>query len=330
MEYKYKKYKSKYLNLKYQKGGKLDNATSEFINSIKDSPPIYTLPVEKARQALNEATISNEKIDVDDIIIPNNISIRIVRPMNTKNKKLPVIIYFHGGGWVLGNKYTHDRLIKNLSIKANVVVMFVNYTPAPEAKYPTQINEAYDAVTYISQNAQKFNVDLENLIIMGDSVGGNMAIAVALMSKQSGLKIKYMILAYPVTSSAMDTGSYKEYADGPWLTKKAMEWFFDQYSTASTNKNDILISPINATITDLENFPDTLIITDENDVLRDEGELFAQKLMDAGANVTTVRVLGTCHDFLILDALKNTNAVAMAMEIIITRIKKIVEKNFDN
>lgn len=333
MDYKQKgiKYKLKYIDLKNQtnKKYKLDNTTSEFIDSIKNGPPIYTLSVDKARKALDGATtapIFNSQVTIKDIIIPENISIRIVRPTNTDNIKLPVVIYIHGGGWILGNKNTHDRLIKEIVTNANVIVIFVNYTPAPEAKYPTQINQIYDTLVYISQNADKLNIDVNNIIIMGDSAGSNMAIATALISKEkSGPKIKYVILAYPVTNSAMDTKSYQEFADGPWLTKKAMEWFYDNYLPENINRNDILISPSNATIMDLQNFPDTLLIVDENDVLRDEGEEFAHKLMDANVKVTAIRYLGTCHDFLILDALKNTQAVIGAMDMIVTQIKKIVK-----
>ena len=321
MEYKHKylKYKNKYSDLKTQVGSNqekkikikinkkypgLDNPTSTFIDSLQDSKPISTLPISEARAILDSVTISNSQFDVDiqNIIIPNNISITIMKPKSKPKSsatKLSAMMYFHGGGWVLGNINTHDRLIREIVIRANIAVIFVNYTLAPEARYPTQINQAYEASLYIYQNSTYYDLD-PNLIIMGDSVGGNMAIAVALKNKKlNGFKIKYLILAYPVTSSKMGTNSYKKFANGPWLTLQSMHWFFDQYLTPDTDRSDELISPLDANDSSFEGFPPSLIIVDENDVLRDEGEAFAHKLMDLGIEVKAIRALGICHDFLI-------------------------------
>ena len=333
---KYFKYKQKFLNLKNQAGGcndvqtvqNLEPVAAKFIKSLEGSPPIYTLPIDEARKTLNQAAISPEKIDtyINDITIANNISIRIVKPLNSENIKLPIVMYFHGGGWVLGNKETHDRLIRQIAIGARVAVVFVNYTPAPEAKFPTQINQAYDATLYMYNNANKFNLDANKMIIVGDSVGGNMSIAVALMAKQRNIpKIQYQILLYPVTCTSLETESYKKFENGPWLTKKAMAWFFDQYLSNPDDKNNILVAPIKATIDQLRNLPPTLIITDENDVLRDEGEAFAHKLMNADVDVTAVRFLGTTHDFLILNAIKDTPAVKNAISLIINKVKDIIK-----
>jgi len=330
---KYIKYKTKFLNLKNQIGGNntnqlfthgLEPTTQKFIDSLKDAEPIYELSPEEARKVLNSVATPDSKLDVDiqDIIIPNNISIRITRPKNN-NSKLSPLIYVHGGGWILGNKNTHDRIVKQITINANVAVIFVNYTPAPEAKFPTQINEIIQATSYVYQNANNLNIDPNKLIVMGDSVGGNMAISICLLSKQNNIKIKQLILAYPVTSILMNTQSYEQFKNGPWLTKKAMEWFYDAYLDKNKdNKNNILISPLEGNNKDFVDFPNTLIITDENDVLRDEGEAFGHKLMNVGVQVTSVRYLGICHDFLILDALKNVSPVKNAIDLITMEINK--------
>ena len=238
LKQKYKKYKEKYVNLKKrysQTGGSkdinLESTTANFIDSLEqsNSPPIYTLDVNMARKVLESVATPDNKIyaNMEDTTM-DNVSVRIIRPPKLASVKIPVVLYVHGGGWILGNKNTHDRIIKQISIGAMVAVVFVNYTPAPEAQYPTQINQIYNVLKYIGNNADKHNFDKNNIIIMGDSVGGNMATAVALMAKDNAqIKLKYQILAYPVTNADMNTESFVKYKDGPWLSKKAMEWYWD-------------------------------------------------------------------------------------------------------
>ena len=343
MDYKqkYYKYKSKFLKSKILQGGaknddskdkkyKLEPKTLQFIQELenKKDPPIYTLPVDKARNVLNTVTKSSDlrPVHIENKDINGNISIRIIRPLNNNNR-LPVILYYHGGGWVLGNKETHDRLVRELSVGTQAAVIFINYTPAPEAKFPTQINQAYNALLYVSQHPDEFNIDANNLVVVGDSVGGNMAIAVTLMAKEKKMsKIKYQVLLYPVTDSSMNTCSYKEFEDGPWLSKKSMQYFFDAYEPDINKRNDILISPLKASIDQLRDLPPALVITDENDVLRDEGEEYAHKLIQANVEVTAVRYLGTHHDFLILEPLKDTPAVKNAILLIISQLQKVFKQ----
>ena len=348
-KHKYSKYKQKFLNLEKQiqdiyptnstKYQSLEPTTRNFIISLENqnAPPIYKLPIDEARNILNNLTKSSDKIpaNIKDINItisnphPHNISIRIVRPPNNNNKLLPVV-YFHGGGWIMGNKNTHDHLIRKIAVEADVAIIFVSYIPSPEAKYPTQIIEAYDATLYVYENADTLNLDKNKLTIMGDSVGGNMAIAVSLKAKAKGNypPIKHQILTYPVTDASMSSPSYHEFEFGPWLTKKSMEWFFDAYTEKSDfNKrndiiNNILISPLSASIDQLSGLPPALIISDENDVLRDETEAYAHKLSKV-TDVTMVRFLGTTHDFLILEPIKNTPAVRGAILLITSYLKSI-------
>lgn len=305
---------------------KLDLNTKIFVDSLAGKTPINKLSVQEARDVLNE--IQKDKDYNPNVQIKNstidNMSITIIRP-HCYTGKLPVILYFHGGGWVLGNEMTHHRLICELAMGVNAAVIFFNYTPSPEAKYPDQINNGYKILQYIAANKlEDINIDPTKIIVVGDSVGGNMATVVALMAKNNnGPKILYQVLFYPVTDSEMNTASYAEFANGPWLTKAAMEWFFDNYAPDKASRNQQYISPLQSTIEDLKGLPDTLIINGENDVLRDEGEMYAHKLMNAGVNVTSVRYNGTIHDFVMLKPLKDTPATISAIKLAIATMKDV-------
>jgi len=301
----------------------------KFAESLKGAKPIYEMTPKEARQVLLDLQKDSvNKLmaniqDIDTIFEDKSISIRIVRSINSINTKLPVTIYIHGGGWILGDKLTHDHLIKDLAIQSNSAIIFVNYTPSPEGPFPTAIEESYRAIEYILSNGDKHNLDTSKIAIAGDSVGGNMAIAVTLLIIQrQKIKLLYLVLFYPVTSAAMDTESYKIYAEGPWLTRKAMEWFWNAYEPDMNKRDNFLISPLNTPIELLQNFPPTLLITDENDVLRDEGENFARKLMRAGVDVTTIRYIGTIHDFVMLSPLIDTPASKSAISLAASNLKK--------
>ncbi|AYV75213.1 MAG: alpha/beta hydrolase [Terrestrivirus sp.] len=359
---KYFKYKLKYLTLKNQiknkikqLGGNLptvEPTTKKFLESINNAggKPLYEMKPVDARKVLDDLQIAYSKdlydfsdvTDIEDVDIPfelngkqHNFSIRIVRPkavkLIKKSKetqlpevmKLPIVMYFHGGGWVLGNKMTHNRLIREISYRANVAVVFVNYTPSPEGQYPVPLEQCYEATKYMVKNAQTYNLDSENVAVCGDSVGGNFVAVVALLAKQRGdFKIKYQVLMYPVTDASMSTKSYTDFQDGYWLAKKAMAWFWDEYAPDVGSRGVITLSPLNATIEDLRGLPPALLIVDENDVLRDEGEAYAHKLMEAGVDITAVRYLGTVHDFCMLNALANTPAPRSAISLVVMNLKE--------
>jgi len=348
---KYFKYKLKYLTLKNQisqSGGQpnsnfstVEPTTKKFLESINSSggKPLYEMSPVDARKVLDDLQITYSKdlydfsdvTDIEDVNIPfeldgknQNFSIRIVRPIKELEvTRLPIVMYFHGGGWILGNEMTHNRLIREISYRANVAVVFVNYTPSPEVHYPVSLEQCYEATKYIVKNAEKYNVDPNNLAICGDSVGGNFVAVVALLAKQRGdFKIKYQVLMYPVTDSSMSQQSYTNFEDGYWLSKKAMAWFWDAYAPSSESRNLITTSPLKATIEDLRGLPPTLLVVDENDILRDEGEAYAHKLMDAGVDVTSVRYLGTVHDFAMLNALAKTPAPRSLISLVVHTLKE--------
>lgn len=224
-------------------------------------------------------------------------------------------MYFHGGGWVLGGFDTHERLVREIAIGAHAAVVFVNYTPSPEAKYPVPLEQAYAATKWVAENGQTINVNSSHLAVVGDSVGGNMAAAVALLAKdRGGPKIKYQVLFYPVTDANFDTPSYTAYQDGYFLTREAMKWFWDNYTSNQTNRKEPTVSPLQASIEQLRGLPPALIINGEFDVLRDEGEAYAHKLIEAGVPVTGLRYHGTIHDFVMLNPLADTPATRGAIE----------------
>ena len=292
----------------------------EYQNS-QEGPQIYELSVKEARKVL----LSVQKIDVnilpadiEDLNIsggPNgNVSIRIVRPKGIDDI-LPVVMYFHGGGWVLGDKNTHDRLIREIANGSNAAVVFVNYTPSPEAKYPLAIEEAYAATKYIAENGNKHNLDPSRLVAAGDSVGGNMAAVVAMMAKdRGGPDIIFQLLFYPVTDVNCDTASYQEFATDHWLSIDAMKWYWDNYLPDKEKRKEPTASPLQASLNQLKDLPPAMVINGEFDILRDEGQAYAHKLIEAGVRVTAVRYLGTIHDFVMLNPITETPATRAAIK----------------
>jgi acetyl esterase len=227
---------------------------------------------------------------------------------------VPAVLYPHGGGWVLGDRNTHDRLVREIAAGAKAAVVFVDYDRSPEAHYPVAIEQAYASLLHLVEHAKQLNVDPARIAIAGDSVGGNMAAAVALLAKErKGPKLALQVLMYPVTDANFETGSYVAFADGPWLTRKAMQWFWDAYLPDVAKRKEPTASPLQATVAQLAGLPEALVIVDENDVLRDEGEAYARKLTQAGVRVTSVRYNGTIHDFAMLNALAKTPAVRAAV-----------------
>lgn len=315
----------------------LTTKTGDFISMLenKDAKPLYKMTPEQARQFLDNLQKETHKdilADVKDTQIftenKNSIALRIIRPANN-NEKLPAIIYLHGGGWVMGGKESFDMLIKQLAINTNSVVIFPEYSRSPEAKYPVALKEIYSVLEYIYENPDEFNIDNDSIAIAGDSAGANMATVTALKAKnQNGPKIKFQCLFYPVTNADMDTKSYDLFKDGPWLSKKAMEWFFEAYAPDKESRNDIYVSPLKADEEDLKGLPPTLIITAENDVLRDEGEAYARKLDSAGVDVLNIRINGTIHDFLMLNALSDTQCAKGALNLACNMLKKALHKDF--
>ncbi|QMU80480.1 alpha/beta hydrolase [Streptacidiphilus sp. PB12-B1b] len=297
----------------------LEPAAQAFADAAAKNPPIYTLSYTAARKVLDAAQagpVTEPAVDSSHRTLPvgptGKVTVRIVRPKGATGK-LPVVMYFHGGGWVLGDESTHDRLVRELAVGVHAEVVFVDYTPSPEARYPIAIEQAYAATQWVAAHGSEIDADGSRIAVAGDSVGGNITAAVTLMDKERhGPHLSGQVLFYPVTDANFNTGSYQEFANGPWLTRKAMQWFWNAYAPDPKTRDQILASPLRASLNQLKGLPKALVITDEADVLRDEGEAYAAKLRAAGDDVTAVRYQGIIHDFVMLNALAGTNAAQAA------------------
>ncbi|PLY57057.1 alpha/beta hydrolase [Herbaspirillum sp. BH-1] len=278
--------------------------------SPKDARAVLVGAQAGVKLELPKADVSEKTITADG----QEIKLTIVRPAGSAKKTLPAFMFFHGGGWVLGDFPTHERLVRDLVANSGAVAVFVNYTPSPEAGYGAAINQAYAATKWVAAHGKEINVDGKRLAVAGNSVGGNMAAVVALMAKdKGGPALRSEVLMWPVTDANFETGSYNQFANGYFLTKNMMKWFWDSYTTDAAKRKEIYASPLNASQAELTGLPPTLIQTAENDVLRDEGEAYGRKLQAAGVAVTSVRYNGMIHDFGLLNVLAKVPAVQTAM-----------------
>ncbi|CDF92207.1 MULTISPECIES: alpha/beta hydrolase [unclassified Pseudomonas] len=277
--------------------------------SPKDARAVLVGAQAGVKLTLPKADVSEKTIQVDG----QSISLTIVRPAGVKGE-LPVFMFFHGGGWVLGDFPTHERLVRDLVAGSGAAAVFVNYTPSPEAHYPVAINQAYAATKWVAEHGKQINVDGKRLAVAGNSVGGNMAAVVALMAKDKGTPaIRFQALLWPVTDASFETASYNQFAEGHFLSKNMMKWFWDNYTTDAGQRNEIYASPLRASTAQLKGLPPALVQTAEADVLRDEGEAYARKLDAAGVPVTAVRYNGMIHDYGLLNVVSQVPAVRSAM-----------------
>ena len=264
-------------------------------------PPINELAPAQARQQMLDvsATLGEGPAvnSIEDRTIPGpagEIAVRIYRPAG---ESLPVVVYFHGGGWVIGNIDTHDAYCRSLAVAANAVVVSVDYRLAPEHKFPAAAEDAYAAAGWASDHAVALGGNPRSVVVAGDSAGGNLAGVVTLMARdRGGPSIARQVLIYPITDCDFNTNSYREFATGHFLTREAMIWFWDQYCTPGTERHQANLSPLRAK--SLRDLPPALIVTAECDPLRDEGEAYAVKLREAGVDVTLTRYDGMIHGFI--------------------------------
>jgi acetyl esterase/lipase len=285
-----------------------------------DGKPLEQLSVTDARNVLVGAQKSVEVnysgIEESEKVISQNglkVKIHITKPKGAK-ANAPVFIFIHGGGWVLGDYPTHRRLVRDLVVESGAVAVFPDYTPSPEAQYPVAINEIYAATQWVAENGKEIGVNGKNLAVVGNSVGGNMAAAITLIAKdKKGPHIKLQVLLWPVTDANFETESYNSFANGRFLTKNMMKWFWDNYLPDTNKRKEIYASPLQANLDQLRDLPPALVQTAENDVLRDEGEAYARKLNEAGVKVTLTRYSGLIHDYGLLNPISNVPAVQTAI-----------------
>lgn len=300
----------------------LEPAAEAVCNQSAVPPLIFQLPPEQGRKVLEEAQeapvykypadISSECVGTGEW---GSIRVYFVAPKGERIRN--VTFYIHGAGWVFGSFHTHEKLVRELSARTGSLVVFPEYSRAPEATYPTAIEQCYFVLSHLREIiGNRFRLTgCPGLTVAGDSVGGNMAIAMTLMAgMRHGPCIQKLLLYYPVTNACFDTPSYRQFAAGYYLYREGMKWFWDQYAPSAEDRNRITASPLRAGVDRLKCFPPTMIINGQADVLRSEGEAFGEKLRCAGVEVTALRVQGTIHDFVMLNALDQTNACRTAMD----------------
>lgn len=271
---------------------------------------LETLTPLEARQVLVDAQAAVEVdlsgIDESEKTITADgypITLNIVRPAGVQGI-LPVFIFIHGGGWVLGDYPTHKRMVRDLVVLSGFAGVFVNYTRTPDAQYPQAINEIYAATKWVAEHGEEIGVDGKNLAVVGNSVGGNMTTVTALKAKEKGEPhIKLQILMWPIVDADFETNSYHQFGDQRFLTVPTMKWMYDMYIADPEKRKDIHASPLQATLEQLKGLPPALIVVAESDILHDEGTAYGRKLNEAGVEVTTVQYNGMIHDFGLLNGL---------------------------
>lgn len=300
----------------------LDPRTQWFLNFLIDlkRPQVFEMPLAEAREMYVRGQklfpVTAPPAQIEDRVIQagpkGTIPLRIFRPKNSSGK-LPIIMYFHGGGWVLGNAETYERYMRELTNGTGAAVVFVEYSLSPEEHYPVPLEECYAATKWVVEHASELNFDSTRLAVAGDSAGGNIATATCLLARQrGGPDICAQALIYPATGASFDTPSFHQFGEGYYLTAETSRWFWHQYAPDRSVDKEPTACPLNATLDQLKDLPPALIITAECDILRDEGEAYARKLMQAGVSVTCTRYLGAIHGFMGANALAGTPACMAA------------------
>jgi acetyl esterase/lipase len=309
----------------------IDRHVRAFLKQLNSAggKPMEEMSPQEARQVLVSvqasapldlppAKVSSRTIEQDG----QQVDLTIVRPAGVETT-LPAFMFFHGGGWVLGDFPTHERFVRDLVAMSGAVAVFVNYTPSPEAQYPVAINQAYAATKWVAEHGPEIQVDGGRLAVVGNSVGGNMAAVVSLMAKdRGGPRIRFQALMWPVTDAYFETESYHDYAEGRFLTRNMMQWFWDSYTTDAGERSEIYASPLRAMTEELRGLPPALVQTAGNDVLRDEGEEYARKLDAAGVDVVAVRYSGMIHDWGLLNSLGQVPATRTSLLQVAEELKR--------
>ena len=306
----------------------LEPEAQAFVEATANPPYLFDLGPVEGRKAVDEVQsgeIAKPAVDEEWITVSGgptgSVPVRIVKPAGSTGT-LPVIIYIHGAGWVFGNAHTHDRLVRELAVGAGAAVVFPEYSLSPEVRYPVAIEQNYAVARWVVTDGASKGLDASRIAVAGDSVGGNMTAALTLMAKERGdVPLVQQVLFYPVTDASFDTGSYHQFAEGYFLRRDGMQWFWDQYTTDPAQRAEITASPLRASVEQLADLPPALVITGEADVLRDEGEAYANKLRAAGVPVTAVRFQGIIHDFVMLNTLRSTNAAQGAITLAVQTLR---------
>ena len=301
----------------------LEKAAADMVAYLSQEPPLYELPLGEVRKAVDGAQAGVPMPDVDEtwITVPaevGDVSVLLIKPRGAE-AQLPVVLYMHGGGWILGSASSHGRLAAELAVAADAAVAFIDYTLAPEGRYPVQIEQCYAVARWVTEQGESYGLDRSRIAVAGDSAGGNMATVLCILAKQRGdVNFVQQSMYYPMTDALTDedSESYRLFKDGPYGDARTMEWFWSTYLPPEQDFRAIsTVSPLRATLDELRGLPPALVIVDENDILRDQGEAYASKLRDADVPTACVRFNGTMHDFMMLAALRDTETTRAAMNL---------------
>jgi acetyl esterase len=300
----------------------LDPQVRSFLVQIdKDPTPIWELPQPKPQEIItglqNQTPVDMSGVTTTERTITQDgqsVKIYIMKPDHLIGKP-GVVLFIHGGVWIVGNFDNHKRLLRDLVVGSGQVGVFVEYTSLPQAKFPTQLDQSYAALKWVAAHAGEFGADGSRIAVAGNSVGGDMSAALTLMTKdRNGPKIRYQVLMIPATDASVDTASYLEYGNDRFLARAFMKYGWDRYAPTEAERNNPYVSPLRASPDELKDLPPALVITAENDPLRDEGEAYARKLKEAGVDVAAVRYNGTIHDFVLLNALRHVPSTEAALK----------------
>ena len=312
---------------------RIDPQVRAFLAEInKDPSPFWELPQPKPQEILtglqNMTPVDMSGVTTTEQTITQDgqsVKIYIMKPEHITGKP-GVLLFIHGGVWIVGNYENHQRLLRDLVVGSGQVGVFVEYTSLPEARFPTQLDQSYAVLKWVAAHAEEFGADGSRIAVAGNSVGGNMTAALTLMAKdRGGPKISFQALLIPATDASVDTGSYHEYGEQRFLARAFMKYGWDLYAPDAKTRDNPYVSPLRASIDQLKGLPPALVITAENDPLRDEGEAYARKLKEAGVTVAAARYNGTIHDFVLLNAIRNVPSTQAAIEQISDNLRRYLQ-----
>jgi len=312
---------------------RLSPGTKTFLAALNGSglPPLETMTPEAARGVLASAQAA-VKVDLFGIEESQHsitaggydLILDLVRPANSHGI-LPVFVFVHGGGWVLGDYPTHRRLVRDLVVRTGYAAAFVNYTRTPEVHYPQPVEEVYAATKWVAEHGGEIGVDGNRLAIVGSSVGGNMSAVTCILAKErGGPAIRQQILMWPIVDHEFATESYRQFGEARFLSKSLMMWMYELYTKDPAQRREIYASPLRATTEQLRGLPPALICVAESDILRDEGEAYGRKLGEAGVEVATVRFDGMIHDFGMLNGLAREPGTLAMLDLAAARLRLVL------
>lgn len=301
---------------------RIDPQIRLFLSELnKDASPFWTLPGPQVRAILTDlqakTPVDLSGVTVSEKTISENgqkVKLYIMKPEYVTAKP-PVLLFIHGGVWIAGDFGNHKRLVRDLVVGSGAAAVFVEYTPIPDAVFPTQVEQNYAAAKWVAVHGAQIGVDGSRMAVAGNSVGGDMSAALTLMAKdRGGPHIRLQVLLIPATDTDFDTPSYIDFDTGRFLPRAFMQFGWNIYAPNAATRNNPYAVPMRATVDQLRGLPKALVITAENDPLRDEGEAYARKLKEAGVEVTATRYNGMIHDFVLLNGIKDVAGSRAALK----------------